>query len=415
MTLVAEVRRLDDEFEIEHLARLLVPADGPIDVLELKPDGAAIAAGLLGEALVDPYGRTVTLDSGADFIRTVRWALSNDRLWVTPLVELPDGEARDPAVELAFESASPLLGTVPYPEPPPELARLRIVELRRPDPADFIRETVQARLVEDPPATVRVEAPDPVAVREVDGWLAAAGRPSFDDLGRIALPPGTYALPLEFDQPGDRPWRDALVGTRRSAVDPAVLARLDLEYATLLPRVWLSRCPFTGQVLRMAFDGWAFDGPYWDPAMPLRPAGDVPATFLGLAGAVSDRAAAAGRVPPEALGSGRPPVFAGLLAEPAVRAVLSAVQVGRWRCDVVAYFVRGGPAGAAPFREWGTRLARLHDDSAEQWVPRPEEDPPIATDLDPLLRSGQLLWTEEFDSGVHLRSGPADCPWADVP
>jgi hypothetical protein len=35
----------------------------------------------------------------------------------------------------------------------------------------------------------------------------------------------------------------------------------------------------------------------------------------------------------------------------------------------------------------------------------------VATELERLLRSGQLLWIEPFDMGVDLRSGPEGCPW----
>jgi hypothetical protein len=160
----------------------------------------------------------------------------------------------------------------------------------------------------------------------------------------------------------------------------------------------------------MGFDGWGFDSPFWDPAAPVRPADDLPPTFLGLSGTVVEEPGAGERITPEALGPGRPPVFAELLAEPGVRAVLSAVRVGRLRCDIVAYFSREGAGAPSPFREWGTRLARVRDGGEQHWVPRPD-DPPPATELSGLLRSGDLLWIEPFDSRAELRSGTEDCPW----
>ncbi|WP_426513843.1 hypothetical protein ACPPVO_26470 [Dactylosporangium sp. McL0621] len=404
MTIVAEIRRLDDSFDVVPLARLLVRPDGGIDVLELHPNGGAIARDLLDESLQDPFGHTVSNADGADFVRTLRWARSTDRLWVTPLVELPGEQAGDPRTELPMPPVPHVAATVPYPEqPPPELAGFDVVELRRPGTDDYLRREVVARLVQDPTGAVRVEGPDPARVLRIDALYARAGRPPLDRLGEVPLPTGTHAVPRPFERPGDQAWRDGLVGTRKvadAAGDRTAVTRLDREFAALLPRVWLSRCPFTGEVLRLALDGWGFDGPYWDPVHPLRPVDEVPATFVGLAGAVVDPAAAEHpEITPETLGPGRPPVYAELLGDPDTRAVLAAVRVAGLRCDVVAYFSRRRPAGPAPFREWGTRAAGR----VAGLTP--------ATDLEPLLRGGRLRWIEPFDGGVTLREGPEGCPW----
>jgi hypothetical protein len=416
VTLVAEIEELDDSFEVRPVARLLVSPGGGIEVVELRPRGAALARVLLAETLVDPYGRTVTSADGADFVRTLRWARSTDSMWVTPLAELPDHEARDPGIAVPVAGVPYVPATMPYPAPPAELSGVRVVELRRPTAADYCRTEVVARLVGLPGAPVRVEGPDELAVRQLATLLDALGHPPLDELADTQLAPGLVTVTVDFGRPGDMAWRDGVVGTRRAAVaagDLATVARLDLEFATRLPRVWLSRCPFTGEVLRLAFDGWGFDSPFWDPAAPVRGSGDhLPATFLGLAGSVADRAAARrAAVPAEAVGAGRPPVFPVVAGDAEVRAVLSAVQVGTYRCDVVAYFSRSRPAGPPAFREWGTRLARVPDGAGWRWVSGPDADPPVLTDLEPLIRSGQLAWIRPFDPGVTLRTAPAGCPW----
>src|SRR6185295_10280669 len=140
----------------------------------------------------------------------------------------------------------------------------------------------------------------------------------------------------------------------------------------------------------------------WDPAAPLRPDDDdLPRTFLGLAGAVMD---GAGDIPPDAAGAGHAPVFPAVLADPDVRAVVSAVRVGIHRCDVVAYFTRSRFPASLAVREWGTRRARVPDRSGWHWAPALDPDPPVAVDLAPWLRSEQLQWIEPFDHGVALRS-----------
>jgi len=399
MTLVAEVRELDDAFDAQPAARLLVTPQGGIEVVELRPHGAALARNLLAETLVDPFGRTVTSADGADFLRTLRWARSNDFRWITPLAELPDDQARDPATEVLFAGIPHVPATVPYPEPPAALSGVRVVEVRRPAPEDYCRTEVVARLVGDSGGSPTVEGPDEADVRKL---LDLGSLPPLDELDGAVLAPGLTAMAVRFDRPGDLAWRNGLVGTRRAAIaagDHAAVARLDLEFTTRLPRIWLSRCPFTGEVLRLAIDGWGFDSPFWDPTAPVRPLDDnLPATFLGLAGAVVNDTTPL-------------PVFAGVVDDPDIRAVLSAVYVGDHRCDLVAYFTRTRPAGPPAFREWGTHLARTPDATGWRWTPRPDPDPPVTTELKRLLRSGQLVWTEPFDTGAELRSGPEDCPW----
>jgi len=419
MVLVAEIRTLDNAFEVHSRARLLITATGSIEVIELDPHGGNLARSLLEDPLVDPFGRTVTSDtSGADFVRTLRLYETSDRLWVTTLFELPDDRARDPATILREKPRRYMPATEPYPEQPAGLSDVEIVEIRRPLPEDYTATEVVARLVEISGGSVQVEGPDPASVRQVEVLLDRAGRPSLAQLMQIPigdLAPGLAPRPVKLENPGDAGWRDGLVGTRRLAAargDHAAVARLDLEFETRLPRIWLSRCPFTGKVLRLAIDGYGFDGPFWDPDAPLRPTDRLPATFLGLAGAVvNDEASGPDRIRAEAIGGGRVPVFAFLATAPDVRAVLSTISVGGRRCDLVAYFARSRPGGPPRFREWGTRLARVPDGRAWRWVPGPASDPPTTTDLEPLLRMGQLSWIDPFDTGVELRTGPDGCPW----
>jgi hypothetical protein len=401
MTLVAEVRELDDTIEARPVARLLVTGRGGIEVVELRPRGAALAHNLLAEPLVDPFGQTVTSADGADFLRTLRWARSNDLLWVTPLTELPDDQARDPATEVPFAGIPHVPATVPYPDPPAALSGVRVVEIRRPATEDYCRTEVMARLVGGPGGPPTVEGADEADVRRL---LNLESLPPLDELDGAVLAPGLIALAVRFDRPGDLAWRNGLVRARSAAVaagDHSAVARLDLEFTTRLPRIWSSRCPFTGEVLRLAIDGWGFDSPFWDQAAPVRPLEDhLPATFLGLAGAEVDETT------PQP-----PPVFAAVVDDPDVRAVLSAVHVGDRRCDLVAYFTRTRSAGPPAFREWGTHLARTPDGPGWRWTPRPDPDPPVTTELEPLLRSGQLAWIEPSDTGVELHFGPEGCPW----
>ena len=414
MTLAAEIHKLDDNFDVQRLARLVVSGPDDIEVLEIEPGGGDVARVLLAEQVADPFGRTLTRADGADFLRALRWARSSDFLWLTPLASVPAEAAADTATELPFETRWNAPATVPYPQPPPELARFRVAEVVSPHPDDYRRSVVLARLVGTPDGTMIVEGGDRSTVEQVKALLATMGHPPFDRLEDQALAPGLVVQAAPFDRPGNFAWRNALLGARREALatgDDEAAARLDLEFLTRLPRIWLSRCPFTGEVLRMAFDGWGFDSPFWDPGAPLRPLDDkLPATFLGLAGAVVDEHHSRS-IPAEAIGAGSVPVYPSVLEDDRVRAVLSAAAVNGMRCDLVAYFARPRGSDPPPFREWGTRYARIPADSHWRWIERSAPDPPVAEDLGRLLRSGRLAWIEPFDTGVDLLTEPEGCPW----
>ncbi len=420
MTQVAELCELDDQFRTRRLARYLVATDNRIEIIGLAPGGAELARAMLEDALVDPFGRTVTQADGADFLKTLRWARSSDFLWVTPLVDVAGDAAADPETDLPSSGERGVPATVPYPAPPAGLAGIRVAEVRCPRPDDYTRTEVVARLVADADGSIRVEGPGADSVAITERALAGLGNPSLDELEGVTLAPGLMVFAAGFDEPGDRAWRDALVGTRKHAAaagEVDVVVRLDLEFVTRLPRIWLSRCPFTGEVLRMAIDAWGFDSPFWDPVAPLRPLDDLPDTFLGVAGAIVDGSALP-MAAAEALGAGRAPVFSTLIDDPAVRAVLSATWIGGHRCDLVAYFAQPGPPRISQhqfdeprFNEWGTRLARVRDGSTWSWVPGPDADPPVVTDPGRHLTSGRLFWITPDDMGVELHNGPDGCPW----
>ena len=121
MTLAAEVQELDGEGHVQPLARLVVTGEAEPAVVELAPGGSAIAATLLDPALRDPAGRLVAPADGAEYLRVLRYAKSSDRLWVTPLAELPEQEALDPATPFPDLAEPYVPATLPYPTPPVEL------------------------------------------------------------------------------------------------------------------------------------------------------------------------------------------------------------------------------------------------------------------------------------------------------
>lgn len=393
MTQVAELHQLTDDFEVQRLARFVVQEDGRLSVIELGADGAAMARVLLAEPLADPFGRRVTAADGAEFLKTLRWARSSDFLWVTPLADLPPESVRDPATALPPFPEWAAAATVPYPDPPLELEQVRVAEVRWPAPEDYRRSEVVARLVSGQDGPVEIEGLIGSAAERALLERAVTGR-DLDRLEGEVVAPGMVISSASFDRPGDKGWRDGLVRARGEAVasaDQDAVERLDLELVTRLPRIWLSRCPFTGEVLRWAIDPYGVDGPYWDAAAPVRPLADeLPPTFVGLAGA--------------AAGPGGPPVFPSLLEQDGVRGVLSTTLVDRTRCDVVAYYAEPGRGAGLRVREWGTQFARTRSGSGWTWAPLPAPDPAVATDLAAWIERGRLSWIAPDDPGVELRT-----------
>ena len=125
---------------------------------------------------------------------------------------------------------------------------------------------------------------------------------------------------------------DAVLGLRTE------LSQAYESYAAGLPRLALSRCPFTGAVLTTAIDTWGLDGPWWDAERPVRPMEDTPSCLLVLSGAMrlvdpiepADFLTLPG--PPV------PSVAPSLLERPGVSAVLGSLPVGRHTAYSIAYF-----------------------------------------------------------------------------
>lgn len=189
--------------------------------------------------------------------------------------------------------------------------------------------------------------------------------------------------------------------------------KLETEYLAALPRVAVSRCPFTDQVLRIPIDTDGLDGPFWDEMAPVRPleARPLPSLFA-LTGAV----ALDGEIPqapfPCTPGPQVPFVVPRMLLHPDVRAVISQVQVGRHRAFPIAYFADPVPVGLQRFNDWGTNEYSYEtDDAPELFDSIDEEDEALDFDIGPWIERGDLSWIAPGDNELSLRSSVADCPF----
>lgn len=221
------------------------------------------------------------------------------------------------------------------------------------------------------------------------------------------------------------PWRET---KRRALLDRyfALLRRVDdgedvagelaevaREYEEGLPRVELSRCPYTKFVVKHTFDGYGLDGLWWSYEGPARPFRERLYTCQALTGAVRLEA------PVEAFpfvaqpGPGVPYVMPELFERPEVRAVVSSMGCGRHTAWCVAYFAPGEMDGVRWPNDWGTgRRWSEGGTKAGGWFDAGE---PAAEDLDFDLKrwldAGRLEWIAPGDDSMTLRQGSAGCPY----
>ena len=189
------------------------------------------------------------------------------------------------------------------------------------------------------------------------------------------------------------------------------------EYADRLPRLVLSRCPFSGEPLKRAFDPFGLDGPWWHSLNDVvfdepRP----PAAFQVLLGAVNFH----GRIPVEVReevrpGPGVPFVVPRLMGLPQMRAVIGQMKLATGDTAYpVAYFSTAEIEPILLHQPWCRK---------DYWFPTESGDAgwSIANDvfdfdLAPYLADGRLWWTDLSDpQGRVLGLRDGECPFLDLP
>jgi hypothetical protein len=187
-------------------------------------------------------------------------------------------------------------------------------------------------------------------------------------------------------------------------------------YEKALPRIALSRCPFSGEVVRLAIDNLGLDGPWWNRDVPVRPVDELPASVFAITGAVDF-----GKTPPKTdfvcmPGPGAPYVVPRLLTDPAIKAVVSSIPIGKHNAYAVVYFAQDTPYDLARINRWGIDhyLAETADgEGYRMFVPDYWID--FDFDLNFYIETGRLLWTAPGDAELTLHATLRHCPYLDLP
>lgn len=213
--------------------------------------------------------------------------------------------------------------------------------------------------------------------------------------------------------------RAALLGEMR-ALDPddqlygRRILPLLVRYAAELPRVRLSRCPFTAEVLQHSVDTFGLDGPWWEYEVPTRPDEVTPDSFYALTGAMR----LASRVEHTDVivrpGPGVPFVVPWMLEHPMIKAVVSTVPVGGHTGYVVAYFADDPAPLLRRFNTWGRSSYSFRAGSQKAWSVAPEGEEFVDYDLGRWIDEGKLSWIAPGDTTLSLRDGTDGCPYLDL-
>lgn len=209
----------------------------------------------------------------------------------------------------------------------------------------------------------------------------------------------------------------ALTEAQRDEDDPArrTRAALRAEYLAGVPRVRLSRCPFTKEVVTHSVDTAGLDGLWWRYEDVVRPVEELPPTFFALTGAV--RLADAVEDVPFLVKAGPevPYVIPRILLHRDVRAVVSTVKVGGHTGYAVCYFAEPVPPMLARVNAWGANEFWFTDEYGTWWDSSDEDGEEVEHDLAPWVSEGKLQWVSPGDPDLRLRSGLDGCPYLDLP
>lgn len=218
-----------------------------------------------------------------------------------------------------------------------------------------------------------------------------------------------HQLELDVEKPGGA----TEASYQRLSALSERLVRLAEEYRDRLPRLPLSRCPFTGAEVRHSFDPYDFTGMWWQRDDPIRPDDEPEAGqfFLALSGAVRISEPVEHTQFLVVPGPGLPFVIPRVLELPQVRAVLSYAPIGRHHGFSVAYFASAPLEGVRPPTLWGTDWTVIDPSRRDPDDDLPDMEEDFDYDLEPWIRARKLSWIAPNDRTLTLRLDVAGCPY----
>jgi len=187
------------------------------------------------------------------------------------------------------------------------------------------------------------------------------------------------------------------------------------DYFEQLPRVTMSRCPFTGDPVIGAFDSWGFDGLWWSELFTGSDPGASGGMLRLMMGAV-----ALGEEPPEKpiegeahIGPGAPFVVPAVLELPGMQAVIAQIEMAKKRrAYTICYFSLEAPKPWQLQQWWRhTSMGWTHEGKTG-WAIKTD---PWDFDLRKWIANGKLRWINPGDPEMTIADPePSKCPYLDL-
>ncbi|TAN43571.1 MAG: hypothetical protein EPN25_00335 [Nitrospirae bacterium] len=207
------------------------------------------------------------------------------------------------------------------------------------------------------------------------------------------------------------------IGSAPSVVSDSHISRLlDVVhlYEAGLPRIPISRCPLTGELVMHTFDPYGLDGLWWNYEAPVRPLIERFVTCLVATGAV--------HLAPEVEcfpflckpGPGVPYVYPKLLSIDGIYGVVHKRPVGQHMAYSILYYSAEPITGVEMPNSWGTNTYWDDSDGKPGWYTSPDNPEEWDFNLRPWVQSGKLLWIAPEDAQMQLRSDLNECPYFDI-
>jgi hypothetical protein len=192
----------------------------------------------------------------------------------------------------------------------------------------------------------------------------------------------------------------------------ALIDAVRVRYTAMLPVRTMSRCPYTGELVRWPLDDVDLDGWFWWYDAPARQLPSVSRTWLAMTGGMRLNSPVTQAPFLCRPGPGAPFVVPSLLYDPQTTAVIVEVPVGPHTGWAITYFGARRPV-AHLVNLWGTGRYPVPDGTGawDGWAKAPDQAVDYDFALEPWLASGQLLWVAPGDAGFELRRGGEGCPY----